>query len=176
MMRYKFAIVVLSEETNTFTKKDHEDPEHPINLAIKCEELITAALKKKCIQPPPLLSDNIQELLENSYDSYAKRGLVKGQSLEIELIVKETHTGITIQIKDNGSGFANQEKGIFFSGATVSPEKKDRDNFFGGEGIGLKMLQKTFEAKGINLFFKNRKKIGATAQIEFYGNKDSFEL
>ncbi|KTC76956.1 ATP-binding protein [Legionella brunensis] len=167
---HEFIIPVLSDEIKSFTQKDYQDDFHPLYIAEKCEAIITPVLQKFGMKLPRLFGDALQELLENSYDSYAKKGLCVGSSLQIKLVVKQIDTGIVVMIKDNGSGFPEQKKGDYFMIANIKPEHKDAELYCGGEGIGLNRLHNQFAKEKIGLFFKNRKETGAAVQLKFTPN------
>lgn len=151
---YTFSIPVLSADIQSFIQKPTHDEYHPASIAKKSMGFIQQAAKRETIKFPFLFEEVLQELIENCYDSYAKKGLVIGKTLRITLIIQKNDSQFLVKLKDNGSGFFHQEKGKYFWVASVKPEHKEQKKFNGGEGVGLRSIQAELNKAAIGLFLK----------------------
>ena len=108
----------------------------------------------------------VTEILGNSYDSYAMKGLVLGQSLLIKVVVTIKDHKLQIKIKDNGQGFANIPKSNTFEMPSQYQNKKIGLNH-GGKQLGLKCIRYLLDQTGDSMELKNRKNEGAAVYLEF---------
>ncbi|MBI2785607.1 MAG: hypothetical protein HYX60_04575 [Legionella longbeachae] len=131
-------IPVITDNATKFTIRDKNDPFHPIDIAEKIANLITTYFHKYgSIKLPNSFDDWVGELVENSYDAFAKQGLVVGKSLMFKIVIKQVESDYIVSIKDNAGGFSDKLSGQCFSLDEIKPEKKEESYFIGGAGIGL---------------------------------------
>jgi len=107
------------------------------------------------------------EIIKNAFDSYAQAetGLIPGKTFKLEIVIKEKNQKIMINTKDNGRGFDNQPKGLYFKREDVKFKTK-AENLLGGVQLGLKLSERNLLRNKASLFFKNRKNGGATVSIQ----------
>lgn len=127
-----------------------------------------------------VFSQHLNELVNNSLDSIAERRLSDKDFTEanIEIIIKNNDSSITLKIRDNGVGlgkdyvtklryleFEQKRSHLHFH--------KDKKTYcVGGNGIGLFNLHRKLASTSSELFLKSRKKHGASIEIVMRSNHE----
>jgi two-component system phosphate regulon sensor histidine kinase PhoR len=112
--------------------------------------------EKLSIKADPKLLDNI---LSNLIDNAIKYGGNK-----IEIIVKSLQNSITISIKDNGQGIAEEQQKDIFRKFYRIPESGDQHNVK-GFGLGLFIVKKSVKKLKGKIEVESKKGIGSTFKI-----------
>lgn len=113
----------------------------------------------------------IQELVNNSYDSFAKGYSNHDRPLILKTVLHKTPQSIRIKFKDNGEGFVGKEKGVrfkywdFISHETREKVASKSIGMFGGHGMGLRISVLKIENANGEFLVKNRKKNGCAITI-----------
>ncbi|MBA3661937.1 MAG: ATP-binding protein [Gammaproteobacteria bacterium] len=174
--RKKLTISIPVESTDRyeFCRRSGED-----DFWDNCEQLsefISIALMEKGICTPrgsrQFPDKDFKEIIKNCYDAFASRDLKLGDKMLLTVVIQEKSDEIVIKIKDNGPGFIEQPKNIFFNLETIKPQIKNsygvcHRGFFGGKGIGLRQFTREIQDLGGHVKFKNRKEVGATVFMFF---------
>lgn len=137
--------------------------EHTANIINFIKETLYGNFKIKINEK---FDFDFSEIIQNSYDSYAEAGLVPGNEFILKIVIKEKDQKIIVNFMDNGSGFDNNLKQIYFKRTDFKYKNKNHD-LFGGIGLGLAYLEIDVTKNNASLFFKNRKQGGATVSIQF---------
>ncbi|MDR3491930.1 MAG: ATP-binding protein [Gammaproteobacteria bacterium] len=107
------------------------------------------------------------ELIKNSYDAYAQSCLKKDSYLVLKIVVSLNESReLIIKIKDNGPGFQNQSKSVFFQPKRADYMKKG-DDYLGGRRIGLEQFINCVNYLDGNVNLKNRKEKGCAVYCMF---------
>ncbi|MBL7563826.1 ATP-binding protein [Legionella bononiensis] len=169
VFEHSIFIPVTTINAKEFTTRKSSDPYHPVDIAEQIAAKITDYFNAHTSLKIPKGFDNwLGELVENSYDAFAKRGLTIGHSLLFKIVIKKSDSNLIVSIKDNAGGFCDKVPGQHFGIEDIQSEGKEEHYFIGGVGIGLTNLNTYLLKHNIQLFFKNRGKENGTTVSMFF--------
>lgn len=168
-LKQTFRIPVTTTSTHDFCQPDNDSPHHPIDIAEQCFAFIKDTLLREApsVRLPKFFDYALEEIVENAYDAYAKKGLVLGRTLKIRVGLQIRAHSVIINITDNGTGFSQFKAGEIFTLSQIKPENKNKKVYNGGAGIGLLSFEEMIKQGTLWLLFKNKQtKPGAIIGIK----------
>ena len=169
VFEHSISIPVTTINPKEFTTRKSSDPYHPVDIAEQIAANIADFFNTNTSLKIPIGFDNwVGEIVENSYDAYAKKGLIIGQSLLLKIVIKKSDKNLIVSIKDNAGGFSDKVPGQQFGIDDIKSEGKEDSFYIGGVGIGLTNLNTYLLKHNIQLFFKNRGKENGTTVSMFF--------
>lgn len=119
-------IPVKTNDQEEFTQRDLKDPYHPTDIAQSITSIIKKISKEGLVvlRLPANLDDWVAEIIENSFDAFAKKGLTIGENLIFKIVIKKIDNQVIISIKDNSVGFNGKALAERFSVSEIQPEEK----------------------------------------------------
>jgi hypothetical protein len=142
-----------------FVNRASDDPFHPVDISEHFHTFLQQSFRANPnpFRLPARLDDWLCELIENSFDAYAKQGLQCGDKLTLTITLYLSAKKATIELRDNAGGFPGFKKGEHFTLDKIKPEKKDKSQFLGGVGMGIANFGLFVKQNNIQTSFRNRK-------------------